>query len=159
MKKILLTYSLLFVAWLSLNAQEVIYESLFDNSNFTQSEGVNLAVGATVGDVSVTPSGAATYNIPISIPPGTRGVVPQLSIGYNSQGGNGLLGMGWNLSGLSAISRSGKSLAYDNEVSTVKLTNEDLFNLDGNRLVVTSGTNGAAASTYATKKSEKPSPL
>jgi RHS repeat-associated protein len=157
MKKILLTYSMLFAAWLSLNAQSttvfpiVLYENLYDNNNFTQAIDVNLSAGATVGDVSVTPSGAATYNIPISIPPGTRGVVPQLSIGYNSQAGNGLLGMGWNLSGFSAISRSGKSIAYDNDVSPVKLTNEDFFNLDGNRLVVTSGTNGAAASTYATK--------
>jgi RHS repeat-associated protein len=157
MKKFLLTYSMLFAAWLSLNAQSttvfpiVLYENLYDNNNFTQAIDVNLSAGATVGDVSVTPSGAATYNIPISIPPGTRGVVPQLSIGYNSQAGNGLLGMGWNLSGFSAISRSGKSIAYDNDVSPVKLTNEDFFNLDGNRLVVTSGTNGAAASTYATK--------
>jgi RHS repeat-associated protein len=151
MKKFLLTYSMLFVAWLSLNAQDVIYESLYDNSNFTQTLDVKLAAGATAGDVSVTPSGAATYTIPISIPPGTHGVVPQLSIGYNSQSGNGLLGVGWNLSGLSAISRSGKSIAYDNEVSPVKLTNEDFFNLDGNRLVVTGGTNGAAGSTYATK--------
>jgi RHS repeat-associated protein len=156
MKKILLTYSLLFAAWVSINAQttqypEIIYESLFDNNNFTQSTDVNLSAGATAGDVSVTPSGAAMYNIPISVPSGTHGVVPQLSIGYSSQGGNGLLGIGWNLSGLSAISRSGKSIAYDNTVSPVKLNNDDYFILDGNRLEVTSGLNGVDYATYATK--------
>lgn len=101
--------------------------------------------------MNVTPSGAATYSLPISIPPGTKAVMPSLNLIYSSQAGNGLLGIGWNITGLSAISRSGKSQAYDNSVSTVKLNSEDFFNLDGNRLVVTSGLNGAVGSTYSTK--------
>jgi hypothetical protein len=42
---------------------------------------------------------------PFNISPGTAGVEPKISIVYNSQAGNGLLGLGWDLGGLSAIVR------------------------------------------------------
>ena len=58
--------------------------------------------GATPGSFNVSESGAANYSIPIAMPPSTAGMAPQLSLNYSSQGGNGLLGMGWSLGGLSA---------------------------------------------------------
>jgi hypothetical protein len=39
------------------------------------------------------------------VPPGISGMKPELSINYNSNSGNGLLGVGFGLGGLSAIHR------------------------------------------------------
>lgn len=50
-------------------------------------------------------TGAFTYSYPIVVPPGRRGIQPNLSLLYNSQAQNGWLGIGWNLS-LGAIKRS-----------------------------------------------------
>jgi RHS repeat-associated protein len=42
-------------------------------------------------------TGSASLGYPINIPAGRGGVQPQLSVNYNSGGGNGWLGLGWNL--------------------------------------------------------------
>ena len=54
---------------------------------------------------SVGPDGSFNYQIPIKLPPGTKGMAPQLSLVYNSNSGNGMMGMGWSLDGLPAITR------------------------------------------------------
>ncbi|MDO9052837.1 MAG: SpvB/TcaC N-terminal domain-containing protein, partial [Gallionella sp.] len=97
----------------------------------------------TPGQFDVGPSGAASYSVPISVPPGTAGMAPSLALSYNSQGGNGLLGIGWNLSGLSAITRCPKSLIQDAIKSGVNYDANDKLCLDGQRLVAISGTYGA----------------
>ncbi|SSC10242.1 hypothetical protein BPUTEOSOX_14, partial [thiotrophic endosymbiont of Bathymodiolus puteoserpentis (Logatchev)] len=56
-------------------------------------------VGSTAGALSVE-QGAVNYSIPITMPPGISGMKPELSINYNSNSGNGLLGIGFGLSGL-----------------------------------------------------------
>ena len=41
--------------------------------------------------------GSANLNYPLELPPGRRGMQPQLAVTYNSNGGNSWLGKGWNL--------------------------------------------------------------
>jgi len=58
-----------------------------------------------------------------------------LGIVYSSQSGNDILGYGWHLSGLSAISRVNKNPYYDNTTAPVTLTSSDDLILDGQRLI------------------------
>ncbi len=108
----------------------------------------------TPGQFGVSPTGAANYTIPIAIQPGTAGMVPSLSINYNSQAGNGLLGVGWSLSGLSAITRCPKTKLQDGIVTArapVTYTSADKYCLDGQRLVLFAGTYGANVAEYRTE--------
>ncbi|WP_153799690.1 SpvB/TcaC N-terminal domain-containing protein [Foetidibacter luteolus] len=99
-------------------------------------------VGATAGSVEVG-AGNATYTIPIQVPPGTNGLVPNISISYNSQAGNGVAGVGWSVSGLSAITRGGKNIYHNGIVQPVSFTADDNFYLDGVKInQVSSSTNG-----------------
>jgi hypothetical protein len=111
-----------------------------------------ITAGATPGQFAVTPTGAAQYTIPIAVPPGTAGMAPNLSLVYNSQGGNGLLGVGWSLSGLSAITRCPKTLIQDGVKTGVNLDANDVYCLDGRRLVAISGTYGANGTQYRTER-------
>ncbi|OQP48072.1 hypothetical protein A4H97_30020 [Niastella yeongjuensis] len=47
---------------------------------------------------AATSMGTANLSYPIEIPNGRAGLQPELSVGYNSGGGNGWLGLGWELS-------------------------------------------------------------
>ena len=98
-------------------------------------------VGKIPGNFSVSPTGAASYSIPIEAPRGVNGLQPELSLAYNSQGGNGLLGQGWALSGRSAITRCPQNYAQDGNIHGVDFTNEDRLCLDAQRLVLIGGDN------------------
>ena len=86
--------------------------------------------GSLPGDLMVSASGGAVYSIPIALPDGVAGMTPQLALSYNSQGGNGLLGLGWNLNGLSSISRTGKTIYHDEKVEGIQFNSTDNFVLD-----------------------------
>ena len=112
-------------------------------------------VGTIAGSAGVSATGAATYTVPISLPPGTNGVQPSLALVYNSQSGEGAAGYGWTLSGLSAVSRcTGTIEDGDNgQTLAVRLMGpspgpSDDFCLDGKRLLLASGTYGADGATY-----------
>ena len=114
--------------------------------------GNSAEVGITEGQLSVSLSGGANYSIPIAVPPGINGVVPQVGLVYNSQGGNGMAGYGWNISGVSAITRIPRTKFHDGVVGGVNLDANDRFALDGQRLILKSGTiYGAAGTIYETE--------
>jgi len=104
------------------------------------------------GQFAVSETGAATYTIPIELPPGVGGMEPKLALVYNSQAGNGLLGMGWSLQGLSAITRCPRTMSQDGARGSVSFDTNDRFCLDGQRLVVISGNYGSAGSEYRAER-------
>ena len=109
-------------------------------------------IGTTAGQLRVDESGAATYQIPLLMPAGTAGVAPPLTLNYTSQAGNGLLGQGWSLGGVSAITRCRQTLAQDGQANAISWSSDDRFCLDGQRLVLTSGAQyGAVGATYNTE--------
>ncbi|MCK4679304.1 MAG: hypothetical protein KAT48_14315 [Bacteroidales bacterium] len=108
-------------------------------------------VGVLPGALNISGTGAATYSIPIDVPPGLNGIQPNISLVYNSQGGNGYLGVGWSLAGLSAISRTGTTIYNDGYVDGIDFDDNDKFALDGNRLIAINGEYGANGTEYRTE--------
>ncbi|NKI94387.1 SpvB/TcaC N-terminal domain-containing protein [Rhizobacter sp. SG703] len=97
------------------------------------------------GKFAVSQSGAATYTIPLQVPPGVAGLEPKLSLTYSSQAGNGYLGVGWSLAGLSSITRCPQTAAQDGPNWRGGLDYAvDRFCLDGQRLVAVPDPNGGA---------------
>ncbi|WP_299112096.1 RHS repeat-associated core domain-containing protein [uncultured Winogradskyella sp.] len=117
-----------------------------------ESRNSNSGIGETPGNLSVSLTGGANYEIPFEVPPGINGIVPEISLGYNSQAGNGLAGYGWNLRGVSSITRIPSSKFHDDEMDAVDFDNLDRFALDGERLVLKSGTYGADGAQYETER-------
>lgn len=134
MKKLYLSLLLLFIALLA-RAQE-------DNKKASDAT-IPVVIPSTV-DVSTL--GGATYSIPVQVPGGINMMQPDLSIVYNNQSGNGLLGYEWTLGGLSAITRTGTTWYHDDYLHGVNFCNNflereelDRFSLDGQRLMVVNG--------------------
>ena len=112
----------------------------------------NRASGYSAGQFRVGESGAAVYEMPITVAPGTSGVQPELGLAYSSQGRDGLLGLGWSLQGLSAVTRCPANLAKDGFSDGVDFDADDRYCLDGQRLVAVAGSYGADGTEYRPEK-------
>ncbi|WP_229215082.1 polymorphic toxin type 23 domain-containing protein [Dyadobacter bucti] len=155
MKKCLLLTLLLLTFVLQTKAQNIDYNTpLFTNQTFSKTVNPALPVGGIAGAGGVSGSGGATYSIPIAVPPGTNGVVPSISVVYHSLTGNGPVGNGWGIAGLSGISRSGQTSYHDGQVTAIDFTSKDRFNLDGQMLLGVSGVYGADGATYSTESEQ-----
>ena len=91
-------------------------------------------VGSIPGVLNVGCTGAATYSIDIKLPQALGSMIPNLTIAYNSQSANGLLGWSWDLLGLSSIERIGQTEYHDGKVTSVDFVN-DMYVIDGQRLM------------------------
>ncbi len=101
----------------------------------------------------MTETGAAAYRIPIRVPPGIAGMEPSLALAYNSQVGNGLLGVGWSLEGFSAIARCPRTMAQDGVRGAINYDLNDRYCLDGQRLMLIAGASyGADGAEYRTER-------
>lgn len=112
--------------------------------------GASQLVASTQGKLSVT-NGAANYSIDIDLPPAVRDLKPKLSLTYNSRSGNGLMGVGWGLSGLSSITRCNASFATEGaeaQKSNPRYTISDRLCLDGQKLVLADNTTSPTNANY-----------
>jgi RHS repeat-associated protein len=100
-----------------------------------------VSAGTIPGTFSVTSSGEASYVLPLTTVPGRAGIEPHLAVTYNGDG-DGVLGVGFSLSGLSSITRCPMNLAQDGEIRAVSYDANDPVCLDGKRLVVVSQGSG-----------------
>ena len=111
-------------------------------------------VPATIGMFKDSNTGAGTYTLPISVPPGTAGVAPKIGFVYNSQDNqlaDNLMGIGWSLSGLPTIQRCPATVAQDGFRGGINYDSNDRFCLDGQRLMAISGTYGGNGTEYRTE--------
>ena len=107
-------------------------------------------VGSTEGTLRVE-QGTMYYSIPIALPKGIAGMEPELSLDYSSMGGNGPLGMGWSLGGLTEIIRCPKTKWHDDVKEAVQYDSSDRYCMDGQRLVAISGEYGGDGTEYRTE--------
>jgi len=106
------------------------------------------------GHYGVSAGGAATYDIPIALPPAIEGMAPNLRLTYNSRDGNQIAGVGFSVGGLSTVTRCPQTKYQDNAVTTINYTSSDRFCLDGKRLMLKAGTYGADGAEYRTEIDE-----
>src|ERR1700687_907852 len=94
-------------------------------------------IGPVPGTASVE-GGAASYHVPIEVPPGRAGMQPEVSLTYSSRNGNGVAGVGWSVSATRSIYRCPATLAQDHAGRTVQHDSGDKLCFDGQRLITTS---------------------
>ncbi|MBN8486818.1 MAG: VCBS repeat-containing protein, partial [Burkholderiales bacterium] len=111
---------------------------------------VGAVAGSLAARLGVNAKGAATFSTALALPPGTAGMTPSVGLAYDSHGPEGGLGRGWSITGLSSITRCGTTLATDGVRRAVTLGTDDEFCLDGQRLMLVSGTRHGTA-TYRTE--------
>lgn len=109
------------------------------------------AVDHPQGTFEVDGNGEATYRIPIQVPPGIAGAQPRLAVAYGHRQPNGVMGVGWNLSGLSTITRTKATYAVDGFNDAVSYDSKDRFMLDGQRLINVQGDYGQPGTLYYTE--------
>lgn len=106
----------------------------------------------TRGNIDVNGTGQLQFTLPIALPPGVKSVTPQFNLVYTSGTGNGIAGYGWNISGITSISRAGKTIDKDTEAKSAQLDYSDLYSFNGQRLILKSGEYGKDGAEYVTEK-------
>ncbi|QTD49292.1 RHS repeat-associated core domain-containing protein [Sulfidibacter corallicola] len=100
--------------------------------------------GGLIGEFSTDGFGSANYQIGIDVPPGIGGMQPALALTYNSNTPDGLLGIGWTLSGVPSIGRGPQTKMNDGRYKPVRYRSDDKDRLyyNGQRLIAVTDRNG-----------------
>ena len=97
-----------------------------------------------VSQVSVSDGGVPTYVSKIAVPPGVKGMSPNLSLVYGGSVTNGSVGYGWSLQAGSFITRCPATIATDGRKIGITNGIDDKLCLNGQRLIHLNATTGAA---------------
>lgn len=96
-------------------------------------------IESTPYNFRVSETGAATIEVPLSIPRGIGGMKPDVGISYSSQSSDGPMGIGWSLNAGSAIRRCPPMPGPNGSQRALSFDASDRLCLDGQRLLVQSG--------------------
>lgn len=105
----------------------------------------------TKGELQISASGTATYTLPIATPPSIKNVAPIINLNYNSGIRGGIAGQGWSINSISSITRMATRRDIDGFVDGVDFDSDDKLALDGQRLLLKTGTYWAPGSIYETE--------
>ncbi|WP_281988351.1 polymorphic toxin type 23 domain-containing protein [Aquimarina aggregata] len=139
------------------NSSTELHESKLETSpdevaNKNISTATSSAQGlSSTGGLSVSLSGAANYQVPFKLPPGIGESLPSVGLVYSNQSSDGIAGWGWNITGLSAITRTSSTVFHDTFIGPVDFNSDDRYVLNGQRLILKSGVYGKAGSVYETE--------
>jgi RHS repeat-associated protein len=117
----------------------------------TRSLNTNYEPGTIPGQASTSAGGAFVYGLPIELTPGKNNLTPSLAVQYNSNGNNSILGWGFSINTLSAISRGSTSKLQEGYIEGGDFSSTDRFYLNGERLVCVSGSYGQSGAVYQTQ--------
>ncbi|MDV7645302.1 SpvB/TcaC N-terminal domain-containing protein, partial [Acinetobacter baumannii] len=140
---------------------KILFISIFLAIHHSHAADIELAETLN-GKTSVSSVGVLNHNIPLNIPPSLNGFVPPLSLNYNGENPDGILGLGWSIGGISAVSRcsSAPNNTLKDSVSaelqeyykvggspTSSAFKQSCFSLDGKKLIKVSPDSAAMSST------------
>jgi len=106
----------------------------------------------TKGNIEVTGAGQLQFTLPIALPPGVKSVAPQINLTYTSGSTNGIAGYGWNIAGITAVSRISKNIEKNGVTKAIQLDYSDHYSFNGQRLILKSGEYGKDGAEYVTEK-------
>jgi len=130
---------------LSMEVQDVSDAVVLNNSR-----PVTTDVVGTLNSSAQISNGQVSYNVPIKLPPGRKGMHPNVSLSYSSGARSGIAGVGWQLTATSSITRCSASWVEDSKTGRVNLSDDDRLCLNGKKLILVDGQYGANNSEYRT---------
>lgn len=117
----------------------------FTNAIFSQS------FQDTQGKLEISNTGQASYTLPIAMPPSINNVGPVINLVYVSGQNSGIVGQGWNINTISSITRMSTRNDIEGYRDGVDFDADDKLSIDGQRLLLKTGTYWSDGSTYETE--------
>lgn len=127
--------------------KKILIILIFTLGNFVYSQNFQ----DTKGELQVGNNGQASYNLPIALPPSLKNIAPVINVNYSSGSRGGIVGQGWNVSGISNICRMSTRQDIEGFRDGVDFDEHDRLALDGQRLLLKSGTYWENGSLYETE--------